>query len=166
MRILRTTEARLAHWINEHSIWERVGQNAEMIAWPARCLPELPYPLDIALERFHTGQQVGLGGLIHFGQDPVATQLPTWFEWYNQRQTIEAGNKEEKSVFELHHLKVRSRFGILLQEQFVAFAANFVRWATLWLPQDCANVREGWLVDPAIRRLRNRSRSVRTRWPG
>lgn len=140
---------RLAHWVTEHSIWECVGLNAEMIAWPAKCLAEFPYPLDIALERFHTGQQVRLGGLIHFGQDPVATQLQTWFDRYNQRQTIEAGNKEEKGVFELHHLKVRSRFGILLQEQFVAFAANFVRWATLWLTQDCANVPEGWLVDPA-----------------
>jgi hypothetical protein len=139
---------RLAHWTDEYSVWERVGQNAEMIAWPAKCLPEFPYPLDIALERFHTGQQVRLGGLIHFGQDPVASHLPTWFECYNQRQTIEAGNKEEKGVFELHHLKVRSRSGILLQEQFVAFAANFVRWATLWLTQDCANVSEGWL-DPA-----------------
>jgi len=139
---------RLVHWTDEHSVWERVGQNAEMIAWPDKSLPEFPYPLDIALERFHTGRQVRLGGLIHFGQDPVATHLPTWFERYNQRQTIEAGNKEEKGVFELHHLKVRSRSGILLQEQFVAFAANFVRWATLWLTQDCPNVPEGWL-DPA-----------------
>jgi len=139
---------RLVHWTDEHSVWERVGKNAEMIAWSAKSLPEFPYPLDIALERFHTGRQVRLGGLIHFGQDPVATHLPTWFERYNQRQTIEAGNKEEKGVFELHHLKVRSRSGILLQEQFVAFAANFVRWATLWLTQDCPNVPEGWL-DPA-----------------
>jgi hypothetical protein len=44
-------------------------------------------------------------------------------------------------------LKVRSRSGILLQEQFVAFAANFVRWATLWLQEDCSNAPDGWL-DP------------------
>jgi len=139
---------RLKHWTNEQSQWERVGQNAEMMAWPAMKLPDFPYPLDIALERFHIGEQVRLGGLIHFGQDPVSAHLTTWFERYNQRQTIEAGNKEEKQVFELHHLKVRSRPGILLQEQFVAFAANFIRWATLWLMEDCANVAEGWL-DPA-----------------
>jgi len=139
---------RLKHWVNEQSQWERVGQNAEMLAWPAQDLPDFPYPLDIALERFHIGQQVHWGGLIHFGQDPVGTHLTTWFERYNQRQTIEAGNKEEKQVFELHHLKVRSRSGILLQEQFVAFAANFVRWATLWLKEDCANAPEGWL-DPS-----------------
>ena len=139
---------RLIHWVNEQSQWERVGQNAEMVAWPAMKLPDFPYPLDIALERFHTGEKVRLGGLIHFGQDPVTANLTTWFECYNQRQTIEAGNKEEKQVFELHHLKVRSRSGILLQEHFVAFAANFVRWATLWLLEDCANAPEGWL-DPA-----------------
>ena len=139
---------RLIHRVNEQSQWERVGQNAEMVAWPAMKLPDFPYPLDIALERFHTGEKVRLGGLIHFGQDPVTANLTTWFECYNQRQTIEAGNKEEKQVFELHHLKVRSRSGILLQEHFVAFAANFVRWATLWLLEDCANAPEAWL-DPA-----------------
>ena len=139
---------RLKHWVNEQSLWERVGKNAEMIAWPAMKLTDFPYPLDIGLERFYTGEKVRLGGLIHFGQDPVATHLSTWFERYNQRQTIEAGNKEEKQVFELHHLKVRSRSGILLQEHFAAFAANFVRWATLWLLEDCANVPTTWL-DPA-----------------
>lgn len=138
---------RLKHWANEQSSWERVGHNAEMMAWPAQDLPDFPYPLDLALERFQIGSQSQFGGLIHFGQDAVAAQKTTWFERYNQRQTIEAGIKEEKQVFELHHLKVRSRSGILLQEQFVAFAANFVRWATLWLQEDCANVSEGWL-DP------------------
>lgn len=137
----------LEHWAKQQSSWERVGRNAEMVAWPAVTLADFPYPLDLALERFHTGQQVRVGGLIHFGQDLVTPHLPAWFEQYNQRQTIEAGNKEEKQIFELHHLKVRSRSGIWLQEQFVAFAANFVRWATLWLTQDCANPPEGWL-DP------------------
>ena len=136
---------RLKHWTDENSAWERVGHNAEMLAWPAKDIPGFPYPLDVALERFHTGQQIRLGGLIHFGQDPVASHLTIWFEQYNQRQTIEAGNKEEKGVFELQHLKVRSRSGILLQEQFVAFSANFVRWATLWLTQDCSNIPDGWL---------------------
>lgn len=139
---------RLKHWVNAQSPWERVGHNAEMVAWPAKELPDFPYPLDLALERFQIGQQMQFGGLIHFGQDAVAAHLTGWFERYNQRQTIEAGNKEEKQVFELHHLKVRSRSGILLQEQFVAFAANLVRWATLWLQEDCANASEGWL-DPA-----------------
>jgi len=139
--------SRLEHWTDEHTCWKRVGHNAEMVAWPTVTLPDFPYPLDLALERFHTGEQVRLGGLIHFGQDPVTSDPTVWFGSYNQRQTIEAGNKEEKTVFALHHLKTRSRSGILLQDHFVAFAANFVRWATLWLTQDCGNVPEGWL-DP------------------
>jgi hypothetical protein len=54
---------------------------------------------------------------------------------YNRRQTIEAGIKEGKQVFQLHRLKVRSEPAIYLQEQFVIFAANFIRWATHWLAQ-------------------------------
>ncbi len=47
-----------------------------------------------------------------------------------QAQTIEAGIKESKQVFYLHHLKVRSEPAISLQEAFVMFAANFIRWAS------------------------------------
>jgi hypothetical protein len=86
--------------------------------------------------------------LIHFGQKPVTDDLSAWFAHYNARQTIEAGNKEEKQVFELHHLKVRSHQGILLQEYFTAFAANFIRWATLWLTETCHNIPDGW-KDPS-----------------
>jgi len=41
--------------------------------------------------------------------------------------------KESKQVFSLHHLKVRSEPAISLQEAFVLFAANFIRWAAHWL---------------------------------
>lgn len=57
----------------------------------------------------------------------MTEQLPGWFEQYNGRQTIEAGIKESKQVFYLHHLKVRS------EEAFILFAANFIRWAAHWL---------------------------------
>jgi hypothetical protein len=136
---------KLKHWADEQSLWQKVGENAEMTAWKAKSLTDFPYPLDVALERFSTGQQIRQSGLIHFGEAEVTQDLPGWFQRYNQRQTIEAGNKEEKGVFELRHLKVRSLAGIQLQEHFVAFAANFIRWATLWLTQDCLNLPEGWL---------------------
>jgi hypothetical protein len=58
----------------------------------------------------------------------VTTDLPAWFGDYNGRQTIEAGIKEGKNVFQMHHLKVRSEAALYLQEQFAAFAANLVRW--------------------------------------
>jgi hypothetical protein len=98
--------------------------------------------LDVALERFYTGQTLKHSALFHFGADPVTQDLPTWFRKYNGRQTIEAGIKESKQVFYLHHLKVRSEPAIFLQERFVLFAANFIRWASHWLteqPQPAKN---------------------------
>jgi len=77
------------------------------------------------------------GTLLHFGPDPVTADLPGWFERYNAHQTIEAGIKEGKQVFQMHHLEVRSAAAIYLQEQFAVFAANFVRWAARWLCRDC-----------------------------
>jgi flagellar hook-length control protein FliK len=115
--------------------WVRVGHNAEMIAWSALQLQHCPYPLDIALERFYTGQTQKHSALAHFGATPVTTDLPTWFGKYNARQTIEAGIKETKQVFYLHRLKVRSEPAIYLQEAMTIFAANFIRWATIWIAQ-------------------------------
>ena len=63
----------------------------------------------------------------------MTCNLPAWFKHYNGRQTIEAGIKESKQVFYLHHIKVRSEPAIYLQESFVIFAANFIRWASHWL---------------------------------
>lgn len=65
----------------------------------------------------------------------MTEDLPDWFKHYNGRQIIEAGIKETKQVFFLHHIKVRSEPAIFLQECFVLFAANFIRWATHWLAQ-------------------------------
>jgi hypothetical protein len=65
----------------------------------------------------------------------VTTDLPAWFGKYNARQTIEAGIKETKQVFYLHRLKVRSEPAIYLQEAMTIFAANFIRWATIWIDQ-------------------------------
>jgi hypothetical protein len=125
--------------------WIRVGSNAEMIAWKNRTFTDFPYPLDVGLERFYTGKTQRFGTLIHFGQDPVTTDLPTWFHHYNARQVIEAGIKEGKNVFAMHHLKVRSAPAIFLQEQFAVFAANFVRWAARWLREQCPQLPDSWL---------------------
>ena len=85
------------------------------------------------LSRFYTGKTLKHSALVHFGTHPVTEHLPGWFEPYNGRQTIEAGMKESKQVFSLHHLKVRCEPAISLQEAFVMFAANFIRWASHWL---------------------------------
>jgi len=129
---------------HSHTKWTPVGGNAEMIAWKNRRFADFPYALDVGLERFYTGQTQRYGTLIHFGQDPVTTDLPAWFHRYNARQTIEAGIKEGKNVFAMHHLKVRSAPAIFLQEQFAVFAANFVRWAARWLVEQCPQLPGGW----------------------
>jgi len=130
--------------VTPQSQWQRVGHNAEMLAWPAAQLADFPYPLDVALEHFYTGNEMRTAALLHFGQDDVTADLPQWFHDYNARQTIEAGNKEGKRVFEVRHLKVRTPPALLLQEQGVLFAANFVRFAAQWLAEQCPQLPDGW----------------------
>lgn len=115
--------------------WTRVGHNAEMLGWSALKLDFCPYPLDVGLERFHTGAQERYATLVHFGPQAVTRDLAAWFTFYNGRQTIEAGVKEGKGVFEMHHLKVRSTPGLAIQEEFAVLAANLVRWAAVWLSE-------------------------------
>jgi hypothetical protein len=113
----------------KNASWTRVGANAEMMAWSNHALKGCPYRLDVALERFYTGDTRRYSALLHFGTDRVTQNLPAWFATYNRRQTVEAGIKEGKHVFCLHHFKVRAEPAIFLQEQIVLFAANFIRWA-------------------------------------
>jgi hypothetical protein len=135
---------RLQERVTPQTTWQRVGQNAEMVAWPAVQLADCPYPLDLALEHFHTGTEVRTATLLHFGKDNVTADLAQWFHTYNARQTIEAGNKEGKQVFAIHHLKVRTPPALQLQEQCALFAANFVRFAAVWLAEQCPQLPEGW----------------------
>lgn len=125
----------LKRQLDSTTTYTRVGANAEMIAWPQRSLMNCPYPFDVALERFYTGSTLKHATLLHYGSDPVTQDLPTWFNHYNGRQTIEAGIKEGKQVFYLHKIKVRSEPAIYLQECCVLFAANFIRWASHWLAE-------------------------------
>ena len=108
-----------------------------MIAWKGETITNCPYPLDVGLERFHTGVKERYGVLLHYGEEQVTADLAGWFTFYNGRQTIEAGVKEGKNVFQMHHLKVRSPAGLVIQEEFAGFAANFVRWAAVWLHEIC-----------------------------
>jgi hypothetical protein len=132
--------------VSDESVWVRVGANAELIAWPGMQLKKCPYPLDVGLERFYTGKTLKHSALFHFGSDPVTQDLPAWFKQYNGRQTIEAGIKESKQVFYLHHIKVRSEPAIYLQECFVLFAANFIRWASHWLADHSQPVKNSLAI--------------------
>lgn len=116
------------------STWEQVGSNASMLTWPDWDDPfQFVYPVDVALLRYSFPKHDKHAVLLHFGESSAVDQPDTWFHTYNGRQTIEAGIKEGKNVFQMHHLKVRSPHALRLQEHFACFAANFVRFASLWL---------------------------------
>lgn len=123
--------------LTAQSRWTRVGGNAEMVAWEDLQLEFCPYPLDVGLERFYTGHKERYAVLLHYGEEKATEDLPAWFAFYNGRQTIEAGVKEGKHVFQMHHLKVRSSAGLAIQEEFAVLAANLVRWAAIWLHEQC-----------------------------
>jgi flagellar biosynthesis chaperone FliJ len=124
--------------------WQRVGKNAELIVWKQQPLEDFPYRLDLALERFHTGEQLKHKLLLHFGEEPVTENPGDWFNLYNARQTLEAGIKEGKQVFGMHYFKIRSPVGLYLQEQLGRFAANFVRFAAQWMEEQCLSLPNGW----------------------
>ena len=113
--------------------WVRVGDNAEMTAWGEYVLHGCPYPLTVALERFKVGRQYKYATLIQYRDDGWSPTLPAWFQHYNERQTIEAGNKEMKGTFHVQHLMSRSLAGIRLQVLFTGLAANVARWCVPWL---------------------------------
>ena len=115
------------------AIWTKVGKNADMVACGQQQVAHCPYPLTVALERFHTPNGLKHSALIAYRDTGWPLTLPAWFDFYNARQLIEAGIKETNVVFKMHPLKMRSPGGIALQEQFSLFAANFVRWAAQWL---------------------------------
>lgn len=95
--------------------WVKVGENAEMLDWGDYRLHDCPYPLTEAVERFKVGRRYKYAVLMHFREEdaPFPT-LPAWFNHYNERQTIEAGNKEIKGTFHVQHLMSRSLAGIRL----------------------------------------------------
>ena len=115
--------------------WTRVGENAEMIGWTNYRSNTCPYPLTVGLERFHTPQGVLHAVLLRSQEGPLTAcpDLASWFHDYNARQTIEAGNKEEKTTFKVQHLMSRSPAGVRMQAMLTVFAANFVRWADEWI---------------------------------
>jgi hypothetical protein len=120
--------------------WVRVGNNAEVWVQSGIFLNTCPYPVDVALERFHTGDTVRHATLVHYGTDPVTANPLGWFHRYNARQTLEAGIKENKGVFQMRFLKLRSPAGLAVAEAFARFAANFVRWAAVWLAETSTRI--------------------------
>jgi hypothetical protein len=139
----RTTTA-LRKQVSPKTQWVCVGHNAEMTAWGDYYLHGCPFPLTVALERFKVGQEYKYATLIHYRDDGVFPTLPAWFQHYNGRQTIEAGNKEMKGTFHVQHLMSRSLAGIQIQVLFTGLAANAVRWCTPWLKSCSTATSDQW----------------------
>lgn len=132
----RSTTVRdaLSQAVTPETNWVQVGRNASLTAWANTTVDDyFTYPLNVALANYQTGNSIRRAILLQYGQTDVITDLDGWFHRYNGRQTIEAGIKEGKNVFQMHHLKVRSPQALLLQEHLACFAANFVRFAAQWL---------------------------------
>jgi hypothetical protein len=145
----RTTTA-LQTQLSPKTRWVPVGANADMVAWDNYYLHGCPFPLTVALERFKVGAVYKYATLIHYRDDGIFATLPVWFQHYNARQTIEAGNKEMKSTFFVQHLMSRSLAGIRLQVLFTGLAANTVRWCGPWLKACAAQV-----TPPLMRALKS-----------
>jgi hypothetical protein len=129
------TTAKLLRQLPADVPWQRVGRNAEAVYGPHQRIAECPYDLEALVVRYHVPTGYLYTTLLYYGDRPPPQRLKDWFSGYNARQTIEAGIKEGKGVFRLRHPLVRSPIGMLLQEQFGLFAANFVRWAAQWAQQ-------------------------------
>jgi hypothetical protein len=129
------TTAKLLRQLPADVTWQRVGRNAEAVYLPHQRIAECPYDLEALVVRYHVPTGYLYTTLLYYGDRPPPQGLKDWFSGYNARQTIEAGIKEGKGVFRLRHPLVHSPIGMLLQEQFGLFAANFVRWAAQWAKQ-------------------------------
>ena len=144
--------------------WTLVGKNAEAIAMGDYFQNDCPYPLQAMLVRYHLPGKISYTTLFYYDDCPPPA-LAAWFKLYNARQIIEAGIKEEKSVFTLKHHLVRSPIGMQLQEQFALFGANFVRWAAAWVRENLsqANYNFTQALDQVKTLVRVVSRT-RARW--
>jgi hypothetical protein len=159
-----STSACILQHMPENLTWERVGRNAEAMAMGDYYQNDCPYPLQAMLVRYHLPDALQHTTLFYYA-DTQPPALPLWFSNYNGRQTIEAGIKETKGVFTLKRHLVRSPFGMQIQEQFAAFAANLVRWAADWVHSLLRQANSNFI--DALHQVKNLSRRVsrsRARW--
>ncbi len=136
MVLTKAHHASISHSLRQRLVepvaWTRVGRNAQAVNMGDYYQNDCPYPLQAMLVSYHLPDELRHTTLLSYADTPPPALLQ-WFRSYNARQTIEAGIKEEKTVFTLKRHLVRSPIGMQLQEQFALFAANFVRWAAAWV---------------------------------
>lgn len=115
--------------------WTEVGKNAQMIDWTEYVLYRCAYPVRVGLERFATGHpRTKYSVLITYRDDPAPRPtVPDWFNHYNDRQVIEAGNKQMKTVFHVQHLVSHAKTGIQIQVMLTGWACNVTQFIQPWL---------------------------------
>ena len=118
---------------SDQTRWTRVGQNAELTDWPNYHMKECPYPLWVGLERFQMGEQTKHSVLLLFRDTPRRPDLIQWFQHYNSRQIIEAGNKQMKTVYHVQHLLSHAKYGIQIQVLLTGLACNQTQFVQPWL---------------------------------
>jgi hypothetical protein len=158
------TSHSLRQRLSPQTEWTRVGNNAEAVRMGGYDHNDCSYPLQAMLVRYHLPDEIRYTTLFYYDES-APPPLPEWFTRYNARQTIEAGIKEEKSVFTLNHHLVRSPIGMQLQEQFALFGANFVRWAAAWVRDTLRQANRNFTVAlDQVKTLVQITSRARARW--
>jgi hypothetical protein len=137
------TTQRLQRGISQEAEWVSVGANAEAHSLGRQRLGKGALELWAMQVRYHLPEGLRATTLLYLGDDTPPAEKE-WVAEYNRRQTVEAGIKENKGVFTMRRPLVRSPIGMQIQEAFALFAANFMRWAAMWVQ---ANVQD---VSPAL----------------
>lgn len=92
------------------------------------------------MERFQLDQRIKYGILVLYRDTPHRPDLTQWFNHYNGRQTIEAGNKEMKTVYPVQHLMSHAQYGIQIQVLLTGLACNQIQFIQAWLHSAAQNL--------------------------
>jgi hypothetical protein len=115
------------------AIWTTVTPHVALWEGDPAAVGECPYPLRRILQRWQAGDRSRYSLFLQY-QDGPWLPLSEVFPTYHQRQHVEAGVKQGKSVFGGRGVRIRSAAGLELLNQFAfVFWPNFVHWATDWL---------------------------------
>jgi len=120
------------------AVWTSVTPQVRLWEGPATTVGGCPYPLRRVLQHWQAGEQERYSLFVQYPAE-AKMPLPELFVTYHQRQHVEAGIKQSKSVFGGRGVRIRSAAGLELLNQFAfVFWPNFVHWATDWLrPKVC-----------------------------
>jgi hypothetical protein len=120
------------------AVWTSVTPHVQLWEGPPATVGVCPYPLRRVLQHWQAGKQERYSLFVQYPAEEEMP-LPELFVTYHQRQRVEAGIKQGKSVFGGRGVRIRSAAGLELLNQFAfVFWPNFVHWATDWLrPKVC-----------------------------